>query len=175
MTIFVLTPNLQCDDCLRKPNAEKVLFMLRRSQTCSEMKYFGSILEFTRQRNDDIMRAYRDCLQKAKFVVMPEIFAMVAESPASRFWVSEERAAIVVSAMLEARGREKHYMPVNGVKREMFEEIFRRFLLERKSRPKASVLEIVSVIVNQPAPKFYLTPRTIGEYIYRIKNGWYNR
>ena len=139
------------------------------------MKHFGSILEFTRQRNDDIMRAYYDCLKKAKFIVMPEIFAKVADSPATRFWVSEERAAIVVSAMLEAQGREKNYMPVNGVKREMFEEIFRRYLNERKNYPEASVLEVVSVIVNQPAPKFYLTPRTIGEYIYRIKNGWYNR
>lgn len=135
------------------------------------MKYYGSILDFTAQRNADIMRVYRRHLKEARFVIMPDIFQLVANSPASRFWVSEERAAIVVSAMLA--GRPLPRMRAN--KREMFEEIFRRFCIERGQNPSASVYELVAKIVNQPAPKFYLTPRTVGEFIYRIKNGWYER
>jgi len=102
---------------------------------------------------------------------MPEIFELVAKSPASRFWVSGERAAIVISAM--AAGKPLTRMRSN--KREMFEEIYRRFLIEREKDPKKSVYELVTKIVNQPAPKFYLTPRTVGEFIYRIKNGWYDK
>lgn len=102
---------------------------------------------------------------------MPEIFELVAESPASRFWVSEERAAIVIAAM-EA-GKPLTRMRRN--KREMFEEIYRRYLIERKNNPRKSVYDLVTRIVNQPAPKFYLTPRTVGEFIYRIKNGWYDK
>lgn len=135
------------------------------------MKHFGSTLDFTRQRNDDLMRAYREQLAKARFIVMPDIFSLVAESPSSRFWVSEERAAIVVSRMLA--GKPLPQMRAN--KREMFEEIFFRFLLLRQSCPSLSVFELVSDIVNQPAPKFYLTPRTVGELIYRIRNGWYDK
>lgn len=60
-------------------------------------------------------------------------------------------------------------------KREMFEEIFRRFLALREEQPGKSVFELVSIIVHQPAPKFYFTARTVGEFIYRIKNGWYDR
>lgn len=135
------------------------------------MKYFGSIMDFTRQRNEDLMRAFREQLALARFIVMPEIFQLVADSPASRFWVSEERAAIVISAM--AAGKSLTRMRSN--KREMFEEIYRRFLIERESHPKKSVYELVTKIVNQPAPKFYLTPRTVGEFIYRIKNGWYDK
>lgn len=135
------------------------------------MKYFGSILDFTRERNADLMRAFREQIALARFIVMPEIFELVAESPASRFWVSEERAAIVISAM--AAGKPLPRMRSN--KREMFEEIYRRFLIERKENPKKSVYELVTKIVNQPAPKFYLTPRTVGEFIYRIKNGWYDK
>lgn len=60
------------------------------------MKYFGSILDFTRERNADLMRVYRDRLAEASIIVMPVIFQLVADSPASRFWVSEERAAIVI-------------------------------------------------------------------------------
>lgn len=49
------------------------------------MKYFGSILEFTRERNNDLMRAYREKLAEASIIVMPVIFELVAQSPASRF------------------------------------------------------------------------------------------
>lgn len=135
------------------------------------MKYFGSIMDFTAQRNDDIMRVYRKHLQDARFIIMPDIFELVANSPASRFWVSEERAAIVISAMLAGRPLPR----MRSNKREMFEEIFRRFCIERDENPSASVYELVAKIVNQPAPKFYLTPRTVGEFIYRIKNGWYEK
>ncbi len=135
------------------------------------MKYFGSILDFTRQRNEDLMRAFREQLALARFIVMPEIFELVAESPASRFWVSEERAAIVIAAM-EA-GKPLTRMRRN--KREMFEEIFRRYLALRDLHPDKSLFELVSIVVHQPAPKFYLTPRTVGEFIYRIKNGWYDK
>ena len=133
------------------------------------MKYFGSILEFTRERNEDLMRVYREKLSEASIIVMPVIFELVAQSPSSRFWVSEERAAIVISAM--AAGRPMPRMRKN--KREMFEEIFRRFVVMHEQQPDKSVYELVALIVNQPAPKFYLTPRTVGEFIYRIKNGWY--
>ena len=134
------------------------------------MKYFGSILDFTRERNADLMRVYRDRLPEASIIIMPVIFQLVADSPASRFWVSEERAAIVISAM--AAGKPMPRMRSN--KREMFEEIYRRYLLMREDYPDKSVYELVTKIVNQPAPKFYLTPRTVGEFIYRIKNGWYD-
>ena len=117
------------------------------------------------------MRAFREQLALARFIVMPEIFELVAESPASRFWVSEERAAIVIAAM-EA-GKPLTRMRRN--KREMFEEIFRRYLALRDLHPDKSLFELVSIVVHQPAPKFYLTPRTVGEFIYRIKNGWYDK
>lgn len=134
-------------------------------------KYFGSIMDFTQERNDDIMRAYQVQLAKANYIVMPEIFRLVAESPASRFWVSEERAAVEVSRMLVG----KPFSRMRANKREMFEEIYRRFLLLREKHPDKSVYELVSKVVRQPAPKFYLTPRTVGEFIYRIRNGWYDK
>lgn len=134
-------------------------------------KHFGSIMDFTRQRNDDLMRAYREQLALANYIIMPEIFKKVAESPAKRFWVSEERAAVEISRMLAG----KPFSRMRTNKREMFQEIFRRYLALRDFYPDKSVLELVSVIVYQPAPKFYLTPRTVGEFIYRINNGWYDK
>lgn len=134
-------------------------------------KHFGSIMDFTRERNDDLMRAYREQLALANYIIMPEIFEKVAESPAKRFWVSEERAAVEVSRMLVG----KPFSRMRQNKREMFEEIFRRYIALRDLHPDKSLFVLVSDIVRQPAPKFYLTPRTVGEFIYCIKNGWYDK
>lgn len=135
------------------------------------MKYYGSILDFTQERNQELMRVYQEELSKAGYIVMPKIFEQVANSPCSRFWVSEERAAIVISTLLA--GKVIPNMRKN--KREMFDEIFRRFLIVREQYPEKSIYALAIMVVNQPAPKFYMTPRTVGELIYRIKNGWYNK
>ena len=66
------------------------------------------------------MRVYQEKLSKAGYIVMPKIFEQVANSPCSRFWVSEERAAIVISTLLA--GKVIPNMRKN--KREMFDEIF---------------------------------------------------
>lgn len=134
-------------------------------------KHFGSIMDFARQRNDDIMRAYREQLALANYIIMPEIFKKVAEAPAKRFWVSEERAAVEVSRMLVG----KPFSRMRTNKREMFKEIFRRYIALHDLHPDKSLFELVSIVVHQPAPKFYLTPRTVGEFVYRIKNGWYDK
>lgn len=128
-------------------------------------------MDFTRERNNDIMRAFREQLALANYIIMPVIFEKVAESPAKRFWVSEERAAVEVARMLVG----KPFSRMRANKREMFREIFRRYIALRDLHPDKSLLELVSVIVHQPAPKFYLTPRTVGEFVYRIKNGWYDK
>ena len=136
-----------------------------------DMKYFGSILDFTQQRNEDLMRAFRALIKDADYIVMSDIFQRLADSPASRFWVSEERASIVIAAMLAGRPLPR----MRPCKLEMFEEIYRRFLIAREQKPNEAISSLVADIVNQPAPKFYLTPRTVGQFIYRIKNGWYER
>lgn len=135
------------------------------------MKYFGSILEFTHERNKELLRVYREKCIESEYIVMTEIFEKVANSPCSRFWVSEERASIVIYTMLA----KKPLPNMRKNKREMFEEIFRRFLVVREQYPEKSIYDLAIMVVNQPAPKFYMTPRTIGELIYRIKNGWYNK
>ena len=135
------------------------------------MKYYGSILDFTQERNQELMRVYQEELSKAGYIVMPKIFEQVANSPCSRFWVSEERAAIVISTLLA----DKVIPNMRKNKREMFYEIFRRFLIAREQYPEKSIYALAIMVVNQPAPKFYMTPRTVGELIYRIKNGWYDK
>ncbi|MDE6410059.1 MAG: hypothetical protein K2K81_07445 [Muribaculaceae bacterium] len=134
------------------------------------MKYFGSTLDFIHRRNDDLMRVFRQKLAEADVIRMADIYKAVAESPSSRFWVSEHRAAIVISSMEAGRS-----LPcMIETKREMFQEIYRRYRELRPLHPKMSLLELASIIVNQPAPKFYFTPSSVREFIRRIRNGYYD-
>lgn len=135
------------------------------------MKPFGSILEFTRERNADLMRAYRYQIGRTRNIRMREIRNAIVNMPASRFYVSEERATIVVSALLSGRDLPESMRPA---KREMFSEIYRRVLELRKKHPSATVFQLVCEVVNSPAPKFYMRPRAAMDIIYKIKKGYYD-
>ena len=135
------------------------------------MKNIGSIFEYEDARNKDLMRAYRHLMSTTRNIKMSEIYRQVVEMPSQRFWVSEERAAIVVSNML--KGRSIDQMRPN--KREMFYEICARVRELQKERPDDTVYNLVFDIVGSPAPKFYLTPKTAKVIISRIKAEWYEK
>ena len=136
------------------------------------MKYHGCILEFTDDRNDELMKAFRDTIVSHSFIDIAVVSEEVVNRPCSRFWVSEERAMVVVAALMKGKPVLDDMRPT---KREMFEEIYRRFLELRKQRPRASMFELVFAVVNSPAPKFYMTPRSAMETIYKIKKGFYEK
>ena len=69
------------------------------------MKHPGSCSEFSAQRNAELLRAYRNVLSKKSYFNVNSDFNMVVNEPCSRFWISEERAMIVVSAMLRGENR----------------------------------------------------------------------
>ena len=135
------------------------------------MKYPGSILEFTDERNEELMRAFRQAINKRTFIDIAEISEEVVNMPCSSFWVSEERAMVVVAALIKGKPVLDAMRPT---KREMFQEIYNRVMALQKQFPKASMFELVLKAVNSPAPKFYMTPRSAMETIYKIKKGFYN-
>ena len=135
------------------------------------MKYRGCILEFTHQRNDELMRAFREALDKRPFIDISEVSEVIVNMPCSRFWVSEERAMVVVSAIIKGKPVLDTMRPT---KREMFQEIYNRVCLLRQQQPDAPLFDLVMDVVNSPAPKFYMRPRCAMEIIYKIKKGLYN-
>lgn len=135
------------------------------------MKSFGSILQFSRERNADLLRALNESLGKVKGCSTMDIYKMVAESPAARFWVSEERAANIISILHKGLP----LPPMRENKKEMFMEIYRRAQIIMESNPGLSIRKISYLVVHQPAPKFYMTPRTAQALINRIRNGSYEK
>lgn len=135
------------------------------------MKSFGSILTFTRERNAALLKAYQHHISAVKTIRLKEIGHKIVNSPSPRFWVSEERAAAVVSAIMRGKPILNSMRPT---KREMFQEIYRRVIALKKVHPDWTLCQLVSDVVNSPAPKFYMEPSSALERLFKIRNGWYD-
>ncbi len=136
------------------------------------MKSFGSVLSFTRERNAALLKAYREQIDAVGYVRLNEIVEKIVNSPSPRFWVSEERAAAVVSAIM--RGKPV-LETMRRSKREMFEEIHRRVVALKEVHPDWHLCQLVFEVVNSPAPKFYMEASSAQERLFKIRNGWYER
>ena len=135
------------------------------------MKHPGSTFEYEDQRNEDLMRAYRTEIHEARHIRVANLFQQVVERPSERFWVSEERAFIVISYMSKGDTLED----MRPLKREMYEEIYRRNLKLKDKYPDRTMRQLVSIVVNQPAPKFYIEPASARVIICKIKKIWRNQ
>lgn len=133
------------------------------------MKPHGSKIEHEKERNDDLMRAYHELIEQSTFICLPKIYKEVVNRPSSRFWVSEERAAIVISQMIKGY----QLQDMRPTKREMFREIYRRAMRLRKEQPNLSVFDLAFKVVRQPAPKFYMSPGYAKIIIITAKRTWY--
>jgi hypothetical protein len=135
------------------------------------MKHFGSSFEYAEERNADIMRAYRQELSRCKQIFLPEVFNNVVNMPSKRFSVSAERAAIVISNMM----RGDDLLNMRPTKREMFQEIYRRIKILQEQNPRMSIYEMALKVVQEPAPKFYITAGSAKVIIYRIRKQWHKK
>ena len=135
------------------------------------MKYHGCILEFTDKRNEELMNAFRKAIAERDFIDITEVSQVIVNMPCSRFWVSEERAMVVVAALAKGKPVLDTMRPT---KREMFQEIYNRVTAIRETSNEP-LFDIVMRVVHSPAPKFYMRPRCAMEIIYKIKKGYYDK
>lgn len=133
------------------------------------MKHFGSVCEFAEERADDLLKAYFVYIRSCHYLRMDDLLNAIVNMPASRFWISAPRAAVVISSM--DRGDALEGMRPN--KREMFREIYRRYLSLRGSFPNAPVARLVRIVVSQPAPKFYMSPSSAKIIILKARKSWF--
>lgn len=128
------------------------------------MRKHGSGFEYEIERNRDLLRARREALASKDDSV--SIYRQIVSMPSRRFWVSEERASIIISRMIKYGVDSINKMQPK--KQEMFLEIYRRVCLIMTLRPNDSLYKIVFDVVNQPAPEFYLTSGSAKVIIHRI-------
>lgn len=129
------------------------------------MKHKGSAIEHTGERNRELRRLFSKYYSEGHNPGDDGFYERIVKSPASRFWVSENRATEVVSAMRRGRGIGNMY----GEKQRMYREIYRRAMILHASQPALPLTRIVFEVVNSPAPEFYLSPRTAWRIIGEMR------
>ena len=128
------------------------------------MKKIGSISDFKTLRDKELLARFREELAESRGVPLRDLFGRAARRPASRFWVSELRAAEVVSKMLKG---EETSNPVPQ-KARMYDEICRRVIEWQEKNPGRPLSDAVFEAVNSTAPEFYLTDQSARVIIYRL-------
>ena len=129
------------------------------------MKHKGSRCDFTKERDADILRAYKEVISVRDNIGLLEIERRLLQSPSKRFWVSVDRAYNVILNMLNG----KSISNMNSQKREMFQEIFRRFKIYSKEHPSLTKMDVIWNVCNQEAPSFYLTPKSMHVILHRVR------
>lgn len=136
------------------------------------MKHKGAVMEYSKERICDLMRAYDEYISSVVHIRMPDVYDNVVNMPSARFWVSNIRAALVVSAMIRGEADLDSMWPM---KREMYIEIYQRVLVLKKSHPELTISELCARVVSQPAPKFYLTAGSAKMIICKARKEWIKR
>lgn len=133
------------------------------------MRKKGCTFEFAEERNRDLYRVYREItdrqLRLYGRITGTGLMDKVVNSPASRYWVSLERARSVMSRL--DRGEALPRMKGQTIR--FYMSLYSRYCLYRKEHPGTPSIRILEVVTQCPAPCFTLSPRVAGTIIYRMK------
>ena len=129
------------------------------------MKYKDSRCYFIQERDADLLSAYQKIIKVRDNIRLSEIEQKLAQSPSRRFWVSEDRAYIVILDMLKGKSLD-NMIPT---RKSMYQEIFRRFQIHKSNEPQLSNMEIIKRVCAEKAPSFYLTPQSIHVILSRVR------
>ena len=135
------------------------------------MKFKGCFFRLEKERNRELRSIFNHLFFDEGLNIF-QISEKIAVMPSKRFWVDENRAAIVVSRMEKGDSLPN----MLEMKRKMYQEIYRRTqLLRVEYKGEKTTKDLVSEVIQQPAPLFYLKKKTIEKTLYRILNGWYEK
>ena len=117
-------------------------------------------LDFQAQRDKDFMEAYDRLLKsygKQATMIKKEVLIMeTINSPAKRFYVSEEQALKMIRKALIHKKKLSSFLRID-LKIEMYEEIINRIKKILPNKPTTKDYEdAIFDVVNNPAPRFYI-------------------
>ena len=106
----------------------------------------------TPQRNKDLHDTFMKVISDMDIIILDEAIERTVNSPAKRFYIGSDRAY----GVLVRWDRYGICKLVSPLRQEMFEEIYRRILELRKTMPDTPIMHLAEIVLEQPAPKFYL-------------------
>ena len=106
----------------------------------------------TVQRNMDLYNAYKQVVSEMNIIVLDEALELTVNSPAKRFYISADRAyGVLVRWDLHGVTR-----LISDERQEMYEELHERIKELKPLYPNTPLMHLVEMVIEQPAPKFYL-------------------
>lgn len=133
------------------------------------MRKKGDVFQMAGQRDKDLFEAYRREVKRQLSlygrITVTGLMQKVVESPASRYWVSPERACVVMRKL--ERGEPIAYMKPN--KQRMYTALYREYAAYRREHPGTPMKHAVEIVVERPAPCFAVTWRVAGNIVRRLK------
>lgn len=133
------------------------------------MKQVGDKMEYSEERVRDLMRAHDEYIENCRYIRMNELYRTIVNRPSRRFWVSDIRASLVIAKIMKGEDVLEGMWPT---KKEMFLEIYRRVLDLQKEYPDKKISELCAMVVEQPAPKFYLAANSAKIMISKYRKQW---
>ena len=118
------------------------------------------------EMKDELMRIYREVSQSGFCRNQQEAYEMTVTHPAPRYYVDARWAHQRLSPML--RGDRSGLEKINPLTREMYENLFDTVLrLSQNERYwGCSTYELIRNAIMQPAPRFYISTRRMGQIFH---------
>ena len=117
----------------------------------------------------DLMQVYREVVENQPMgTTQTEVYKLVVQHPAKRFYVDPRRAHQRISSMM--RGDMSVVENLNPLKRQMYRDLYDVVmrLYQRKGFWRKSAYYVVKEAVLEPAPRFYIDWKRM-EQIWREK------
>ena len=119
------------------------------------MKHRGNTCSFHEEREDAVLAVYQ---RLRGYLPCKTLYKAISESPSPRFWISEERAAIVYGMLRDGKSMGR----VLPRRRAMYTEICNRMTDVLKNGHARNSYEAACIVVMQESPSFYMSPSAIG-------------
>lgn len=119
--------------------------------------------DMTRQYREDLMQAYREVSEKCWS--QEEAWRKTAQHPAQRYYVTAREAYDRLRRMVV--GDTSVVDNMSEYRRRMYYSLYEKLqeMMQKKEVIGRSLWSICQTLVLQPAPEFFISPRTV-RYIY---------
>lgn len=118
-----------------------------------------------KQRDIALFESYSKAIQEHDFANQKEAFDYVRKHAAPRFFSSNMFCESMITKMLN--GQPTGLKNPQAVRK--YNELFRRYKQKAEQYPEKTIREICAIIVDEPAPEFYLNRRITQWIIAREK------
>lgn len=110
-------------------------------------------MEIISDRDKDLLEAYQKTIEKSEYPFnLTDVLQKTVKMPAKRFYSSTKYACMCIKAMKEGRPVIYH----QEEKERMIREVWRRVQQEVKAHPDEKLDRLVELVMDRPAPEFYL-------------------